>query len=49
MGKIYARLINKYIEFGIDTGYTCIGDVKEKYRDATREAYFELFGEYAPE
>ncbi len=49
MGKIYARLINKYVEFGIDTGYTCIGDVKEKYKDATRAAYLELFGEEAPE
>lgn len=48
-GKIYARLINKYVVYGIDTGYTRIADVPEKYQDVTRQAYIQLFKGDAPE
>lgn len=36
MGKVYARLIYK--------GKMTIDDVPAKYQDATREAYYELYG-----
>lgn len=36
MGYVYARLIYK--------GLKTIDDVPAKYRQATREAYFELYG-----
>lgn len=48
-GKIYARLINKYVVYGLETGYHSIADVPTKYKDATREAYRILFGVDAPE
>lgn len=37
MAKIYARTIHD--------GRKTINDVPERYREATREAYRELFGE----
>lgn len=41
MAKVYARLIYK--------GLKTIDDVPFKYREATREAYYELYGEELPE
>ena len=49
MGKVYARLIHDYVAYGIDTTVHSIADVKAKYKDATRSAYMELFGQAAPE
>lgn len=40
-GKIYARRIHD--------GVIGIKDVPVKYRSATRQAYYELFGEQCPE
>lgn len=37
MGYIYARIIHR--------GAKSFSDVPERYRDATRSAYVELFGE----
>ena len=37
MGFIYARIIHR--------GAKQLSDVPERYRDATRAAYVELFGE----
>lgn len=44
MGKVYARLIYKYQYEGYDTKYHTLADVPEKYKEATREAYWDLFG-----
>ena len=41
MGYIYARLIYK--------GLKTMSDVPEKYKDATRAAYKDLFGVDVPE
>lgn len=44
MGKIYARLIYNYQTYGQETKYKTLLDVPEKWRDATRQAYEELYG-----
>ena len=49
MGAIYADLIHDYVRYGIDNGYHCIADVKEKYQEKTRIAYRQKFGVPAPE
>lgn len=49
MGKIFARLIHKQVYEGIDTGYYTIADVKEKYQEATRVAFKQLYGINVPE
>lgn len=49
MGNIYARLIFKSVVDGVDTGYSCIADVPQKYQEKTRVAYKTLFGLNAPE
>ena len=41
MAKIYARQIHE--------GKRTIEEVPERYRQATREAYFEIYGEELPE
>jgi hypothetical protein len=49
MGKIYARLIYNYQTYGTDTKYKTLADVPEKHQEATRVAYFELYGMNVPE
>ena len=48
MGKIYARLIYKYVTYGINTGYKKLSDVPVKYQGDTKIAYKELFGADCP-
>lgn len=48
MGKIYARLIYKYVTYGINTGYKKLSDVPVKYQGDTKIAYKELFGTDCP-
>lgn len=49
MGKIYARLIYKYQTYGEDTKYKTLADVPDKHKEATKAAYWELFGLKVPE
>ena len=41
MAKIYARLIH--------AGTRTLSEVPMKYREATKAAYFEIYGEVCPE
>lgn len=48
-GKIYARLIYKWQTYGIETKYKSLAQVPEKYKEATRQAYWDLYGLEVPE